>query len=59
MTQKKSFKYFTGYSYNDVIRPLCIKVPQMNGFVKRFHIAKTMIKNCSKSTQKYGEKIVA
>ena len=24
---KTSFKYFTGYNYNDVIRPLCIKLP--------------------------------
>ena len=26
---KKSFKYFIGYNDNDVIRPLCIKLPQM------------------------------
>ena len=24
---KNSFKYFIGYSDNDVIRPLCIKLP--------------------------------
>ena len=26
---KNSFKYFIGYNDNDVIRPLCINLPQM------------------------------
>ena len=26
---KHSLKYFTGYNDDDVIRPLCIKLPQM------------------------------
>ena len=26
---KNSFKYFIGYDDNDVIRPLCINLPQM------------------------------
>ena len=26
---KNSFKFFIGYNENDVIRPLCIKLPQM------------------------------
>ena len=30
---KKSLKYFIGYN-DDVIRPLCIKLPQMIGYVK-------------------------
>ena len=30
---KNSFKYFHGYN-DDVIRPLCIKLPQMIGYVK-------------------------
>ena len=28
---KNSFKYFIGYNDNDVIRPLCIRLPQMSG----------------------------
>ena len=28
---KNSFKYFIGYNDNDVIRPLCIRLPQMTG----------------------------
>ena len=31
----KSFKYFIGYSDDD-INPLCIKLPQMIGYVKHF-----------------------
>ena len=39
---KNSFKYFIGYNDNDVIRPLCIKLPQMIGFVKNFESNTTM-----------------
>ena len=33
---KNSFKYFVGYNDNDVIRPLCMKLPQMIGYVRKF-----------------------
>ena len=33
---QKSFKYFIGYNDNDVLRPLCIKLPQMTGYVRKF-----------------------
>ena len=33
---KNSFKYFIGYNDNDIIRPLCVKLPQMNGYVRKF-----------------------
>ena len=39
---KNSLKYFIGYSDDDVIRPLCIKLPQMIGYVKHFDSNKTM-----------------
>ena len=47
----KSNKYFIGYNDGDVIRPLCIKPPQMIGYVKHFDSNKTtflrlVIKNC-------------
>ena len=32
---KNSFKYFIGYIDNDAIRPLCIKLSQMTGFVRK------------------------
>ena len=39
---KNSLKYFIGYNDDDVIRPLCIKLPQMIGYVKQFDSNKTM-----------------
>ena len=33
---KNSFKYFIEYNDNDVIRPFCIKLPQMIGYVGNF-----------------------
>ena len=30
---KNSFKYFIGCHDNDIIRPLCIKLPQMTGYI--------------------------
>ena len=39
---KNSLKYFIGYNDGDVIRPLCILLPQMIGYVKHFYSNKTM-----------------
>ena len=39
---KSSFKYFFGYNDNDVIRPLCIKLLQMTGYVRKFEGNTTM-----------------
>ena len=36
MAQKKSFKYLIGYNDNDIIRPLCVKLLQMTGYVRKF-----------------------
>ena len=32
----KGFKYFIGYKKDDIVRPLCIILPQMNGYIKYF-----------------------
>ena len=40
--KKSSFKYFIGYNDDDVIRPLCINLPQITGCVKCFDSNKTM-----------------
>ena len=32
--KKSSFKYFLGYNDDDVVRPLCIKFPQINKYIK-------------------------
>ena len=39
---QNSFKYFIGYNHNDVIRPLCVKLPQMTGYAKKFEFNSTM-----------------
>ena len=39
---KNSFKYFIGYKDNDVIRPLCIRLPQMTGHARKFDENATM-----------------
>ena len=39
---KNSFKYFIGYNDNDVVRPLCIKLSQMTGYVRKFEGNTTM-----------------
>ena len=39
---RNSLKYFIGYNDDDVIRPLCIKLSQMIGYVKYFNSNKTM-----------------
>ena len=39
---KISLKYFIRHNDDDVIRPLCINLPQMIGYVKHFDSNKTM-----------------
>ena len=39
---KNSFKYFIGYNDNDIIRPLCIKLSQKTGYVRKFNENLTM-----------------
>ena len=31
-----TYKYFCGYLNNDVIKPLCVILPQMDGYIKYF-----------------------
>ena len=38
---KSSFKYFFGYS-DDIIRLLCIKLPQLIGYVSQGYLKKTI-----------------
>ena len=39
---KNSFKYFIGYSDNDIIRPICIRLPKMTGYLRKFDENATM-----------------
>ena len=54
---KNSFKFFTGYNDNDVIRPLCIKLSQMTGYVRTFESNTTMsfIINDKQLLKKYNQ----
>ena len=40
----EGFKYFIGYKEGEIVKPLCIILPQMNGYIKYF---KTRDKNMS------------
>ena len=39
---KNAIKYFIGYSDNNEIKPICIRLPQMIGYAKYFDDNKTM-----------------
>ena len=39
---KKSLKCFIGYNSNDVIRPLCVRLPLMTGYARKFDENATM-----------------
>ena len=41
-TKNTSFKYFIGYNDNDVIRPLCARIPQMTDYAGKFDENATM-----------------
>ena len=60
--KKGSFKYYIEYTDDGDIKPLCIKLPQMIGYVKHFDSNKTMPFKASdnklfKSTPKYGKEL--
>ena len=40
--KKNALKYFIGYNDNDVIRPLCLSLSQMNGYIRKFKENTTM-----------------
>ena len=39
---KNALKCFIGYNDNDVIRPLCLRLPQMTGYARKFKENATM-----------------
>ena len=41
--------YFIGYNYNDVIGPLCLRLPQMTGYFQKFNENYNKILEKSKS----------
>ena len=39
---KNLLKYFIGYNDNDFVRPLCVRLPQMAGYARKFDENATM-----------------
>ena len=61
--KNNSLIYFIGYNDNDVIRPLCLRLPQMTDYAKNFDKNATMyfrvnnkqlLKNYNKIWEKLG-----
>ena len=53
-----TYKYFCGYLNNDVIKPLCVILPQMNGYIKYFDDGgkdMSFVTDDEKVYQKYDE----
>ena len=45
-----SFKYFTGYNDNDVIKPFYLELSEMTGYINKFNENKIKNKNKNKNT---------
>ena len=56
-----TYKYLCGYLNNDVIQPLCVILPQMNGYIKYFDkggknmTCLRIMKKFTTSITKYGK----
>ena len=54
----EGFKYFIGYQDNEIVKPLCLILPQMSRYIKYFQnggkiMSKKMMK-CEKNRNKFG-----
>ena len=50
-----TYKYLCGYLNNDVIQPLCVILPQMNGCIKYFDNGGKNMTFVTTSITKYGK----
>ena len=56
----EDFKYFIGYQEGEIVKPLCIIFPQMNGYINTLKtVANTCLSSlkrmkCGKNTKKFG-----
>ena len=50
---KKSLKYLIRYNDNDVVRPLCVKLPQMTGYAKKIEFNLNLIQFNYGDDEKY------
>ena len=58
---KNLLKYFIEYNDNDIIRPLCIRLPQMTGYARKFDenamSFRVKDKQLLKNILKYGKQL--
>ena len=53
-----TYKYICGYLSNDTIQPLCVVLPQMDGYIKYFYDGgknMTFVTDDEKISEKYNE----
>ena len=57
----EGFKYFIGYQEGGIVKPLCIILPQMSGYIKYFEYGSPNMSflilkmtKCGKNTNKFG-----
>ena len=50
-----TWKYLCGYLNNDIVQPLCIILPQMNGYIKYFDHLLQKMKKFATNITKYGK----
>ena len=50
------FKYFIGYKEDDIVKPLCISLPQMSGYIKYFDIGGKNMSFVIKDYDLFGKK---
>ena len=43
---EEGYKYFIGYQENEIVKPLCIILAQMSGYIKLLNTLKTVVKTC-------------
>ena len=57
-SSKNALKYFIGYNDNDVLRPFCLRLPQVTGYTKKTNENATMSSTAkNKHLLKYYSKI--
>ena len=56
----EGYKYFIGYQEHEIVKPLCIILPQMSGYIKYFKEGGKMMSfllnmtRCGKNMNKFG-----
>ena len=52
---KEGFKYFIGYQKNEIVKPFCIILPQMNGYIKYFKNGGKNMSSLIKDEEAWGK----